>query len=118
MDLSTCIAGVTFRVGLMNASGALCVTQAELEALGGSDAGAIVTNSNELLATRLDLDRDFGSAGVETVLDQFFDDGCRPLHHLASGDLVDQVTRELANGHGTASGKAESPILSDRAYNL
>jgi hypothetical protein len=28
------------------------------------------------------------------------------------------VTRELANGHGTAFEKAESPILSDRAGNL
>jgi len=45
MDLSTVIAGVSFRVGLMNASGALCVTQAELEELGESDAGAIVTKS-------------------------------------------------------------------------
>ena len=45
MDLSTVIAGVPFRTGLMNASGALCVTQAELEALGESDAGAIVTKS-------------------------------------------------------------------------
>jgi len=45
MDLSTSIAGVSFRLGLMNASGALCVTQAELEALGESVAGAIVTKS-------------------------------------------------------------------------
>ncbi len=50
MDLSTCIAGVTFPVGLMNASGALCVTQAELEALGESNAGAIVTKSMTPLA--------------------------------------------------------------------
>jgi len=50
MDLTTNIAGVTFRVGLMNASGALCVTQAELEALGESDAGAIVTKSMTPLA--------------------------------------------------------------------
>ncbi len=45
MDLSTVIAGVAFPKGLMNASGALCVTQQELEALGASDAGAIVTKS-------------------------------------------------------------------------
>ncbi len=50
MDLSTDIAGVAFSVGLMNASGALCVTQAELEALGASDAGAIVTKSMTPLA--------------------------------------------------------------------
>ena len=50
MDLSTVIAGVSFRIALMNASGALCVTQAELEALGVSDAGAIVTKSMTPLA--------------------------------------------------------------------
>ena len=50
MDLSTRIAGVVFPVGLMNASGALCVTQAELEALGESDVGAIVTKSMTPLA--------------------------------------------------------------------
>jgi dihydroorotate dehydrogenase (fumarate) len=45
MDLSISIAGVTFPTCLMNASGALCVTREELEALGGSRAGAIVTKS-------------------------------------------------------------------------
>lgn len=44
-DLSTVIAGVSFPNGLMNASGALCVTQDELEALGASESGAIVTKS-------------------------------------------------------------------------
>ena len=45
MDLSTVIAGVSFPCGVMNASGALCVTPEELEALGRSHAGAIVTKS-------------------------------------------------------------------------
>ncbi|OQW34671.1 MAG: dihydroorotate oxidase [Nitrospira sp. SG-bin1] len=44
-DLSTTIAGVTFHSCFMNASGALCVTRDELEALGKSSAGAIVTKS-------------------------------------------------------------------------
>lgn len=44
-DLSTTIAGVTFPSCFMNASGALCVTRDELEALGKSGAGAIVTKS-------------------------------------------------------------------------
>ena len=43
MDLSTNIAGVQLSTCLMNASGARCVTQKELERLGGSFAGAIVT---------------------------------------------------------------------------
>ena len=45
MDLSTTIAGVRFSTCLMNASGALCVTKDELEALGQSRSGAIVTKS-------------------------------------------------------------------------
>lgn len=45
IDLSTTIAGVTFPGCVMNASGALCVTRDELEALGKSGAGAIVTKS-------------------------------------------------------------------------
>ena len=44
-DLSTTIAGIRFPLCLMNASGALCVTREELEALGRSQAGAIVTKS-------------------------------------------------------------------------
>ena len=45
MDLRTNIAGVEFPLCLMNASGALCVTQKELEELGRSRSGAIVTKS-------------------------------------------------------------------------
>ncbi|HMS83504.1 MAG TPA: dihydroorotate oxidase [Nitrospira sp.] len=45
MNLSTTIAGVTFPSCFMNAAGALCVTREELEALGRSSAGAIVTKS-------------------------------------------------------------------------
>lgn len=45
MDLSTTIAGVRFPICLMNAAGARCVTREELEALGRSCAGAIVTKS-------------------------------------------------------------------------
>ena len=44
-DVSITIAGVRFPLCLMNASGALCVTQEELEVLGRSRAGAIVTKS-------------------------------------------------------------------------
>jgi dihydroorotate dehydrogenase (fumarate) len=49
-DLSTTIAGIRFPLCLMNASGALCVTREELEALGRSRAGAIVTKSMTLEA--------------------------------------------------------------------
>ena len=45
MDLTVDIAGVKFPSCFMNASGALCVTENELMALGGSHSGAIVTKS-------------------------------------------------------------------------
>ncbi len=45
IDLSTTIAGVRFPSCFMNAAGALCVTREELEALGRSRSGAIVTKS-------------------------------------------------------------------------
>ena len=45
MDLTVDIAGVRFPSCFMNASGALCVTEDELMALGGSHSGAIVTKS-------------------------------------------------------------------------
>lgn len=48
MDLSITIAGVRFSSCFMNAAGALCVTREELEALGRSRAGAIVTKSMTL----------------------------------------------------------------------
>ena len=48
MDLSTTIAGMKFPSCLMNASGALCVTGEELESLGRSRSGAIVTKSMTL----------------------------------------------------------------------
>jgi dihydroorotate dehydrogenase (fumarate) len=47
-DLSCTIAGVRFPLCIMNASGALCVTREELDALGRSSAGAIVTKSMTL----------------------------------------------------------------------
>ena len=37
-------------------------------------------------------------AGVERVLDQFLDDGSRPLDHLAGGDLVDEVVGRMRIG--------------------
>jgi len=48
MNLSTKIAGVEFPSCLMNAAGALCVTREELESLGRSHSGAIVTKSMTL----------------------------------------------------------------------
>jgi len=48
MDLSVTIAGVRFPSCFMNAAGARCVTREELEALGRSRSGAIVTKSMTL----------------------------------------------------------------------
>lgn len=63
-DLSTTIAGVTFPSCFMNAAGALCVTREELEILGKSRAGGIVTKSMTLEARQGNPDpRYFGFPG-------------------------------------------------------
>ena len=45
MNLTANIAGITFPTCIMNAAGARCVTADELESIGCSRAGAIVTKS-------------------------------------------------------------------------
>jgi hypothetical protein len=35
-----------------------------------------------------------GSAGIDSILKQFFDDGSRPLHHLTGSYLVGNVVRK------------------------
>jgi hypothetical protein len=48
-------------------------------------------------------DADFGSAGVEAVLEQFLQHRGRALHHFAGGDLADEgVGKEANRGHGGA----------------
>jgi hypothetical protein len=52
---------------------------------------AIVLNPNELLASELDRDHDPRRAGIERVLDELLDDGCRALDDFARGDLVGEM---------------------------
>ena len=54
----------------------------------GVDAAAVVDDADEGDAAVGDLDADPGGAGVEGVLDELFDDGCRPLNHFTSGDAA------------------------------
>ncbi len=48
-----------------------------------------------------DIDLQTARTGIEAVLNQFLDHGCRALHNLAGGDLVDQVTGKLLNRHAS-----------------
>jgi hypothetical protein len=63
------------------------------------DAFAVVANTNQLLSARDNIDLYRLRTGIETVLHEFLDHGCGALHDLAGGDLVDQVTGELLDGH-------------------
>jgi hypothetical protein len=56
------------------------------------DTLTIIANTNELLTARHDVDLHSLCASVKAVLNQFLDYGCRALHDLACGDLIDQVT--------------------------
>ncbi len=89
MDLSTTIAGVRFPRCLMNAAGALCVTREELEALGRSRAGAIVTKSMTLEARRGNPEPryySFGSGSINSM-------GLPNLGYLAYAALIPQLRK-------------------------
>ncbi len=62
----------------------------------GRNAAAVVAHRGSGSAPPLlHLDLDAGSAGIQRILDQFLDDGRRALHHLAGGDLVDEMGRAV-----------------------
>lgn len=65
----------------------------------GRDAMTIIEYPNESRATRLDIHVNGTRARIERILNQFFDEGSRPLHHLARSDLVDERARQQSNRH-------------------
>ena len=52
---------------------------------------AVVAHPDQALAALLDVDDDARGFGVERVLDEFLHHRSGTLHHLARGDLVDDV---------------------------
>ena len=62
-------------------------------------AGAVIADADQPAAAAVGQNLDARRAGIERVLDQFLHDACRPLHHLARGDAVDDAFGELADGH-------------------
>ena len=68
----------------------------------GGNAGAVVAHPQELDPALFQVDLDAVGPGVEAVLDQLLGHRGRALHHLAGGDLVDEVGGQ--GGIGGASG--------------
>ena len=66
----------------------------------GVDAQAVVAHPNPLHTGLFDIDPDGRSPGVETVFHQLLDDGRRPLHDLAGGDLVRDELAKWPNASG------------------
>ncbi len=69
----------------------------------GGNAAAIVAHPDQSDTAALDVDLNATRAGIEAVLDELLDDRCRPLDHLAGGDLIDELTRQDLNGHARSS---------------
>ena len=66
----------------------------------GMDAQAVVPHTDPLHARVLDVDPNGRSPGVEAVFHQLLDDGRRPLHDLAGGDLVRDELAKWPNASG------------------
>ncbi len=57
--------------------------------IGTGHALAVVADTNQPPAAPVRQNIDAPRTRVERVLDQFLDDACRPLDHLAGGDTID-----------------------------
>ena len=66
------------------------------------NAAAIVADADQPHAALFQIDIHAGGAGIEGVFDQFLDDRCRALDHLAGSDLVDQDLGQLPDRHQRA----------------
>ena len=67
------------------------------------DAVAVVGQTDQLDTALLQIQANLAAAGIETVFQQFLDDGGRALDHLAGGDLGnEQVWEEVDMGHGVS----------------
>ena len=58
---------------------------------------AVVRHANQPLSALLNLDANRVGTRIQSVLEQFLDDGSRPLHHLARGDFVGHSLWQYAN---------------------
>src|SRR5207302_3959170 len=57
-------------------------------------AFAIVGDLQQASTAGFDIDDDARRAGVDSILDELFGDGCRPLNHFAGSDQVGNMIRE------------------------
>ena len=63
-------------------------------------ARAIIGHADQATAAFFNHDFDARCTGINRILDDLFDRRRRTLHHLASGDAVDQDRVEAADEHG------------------
>ena len=61
------------------------------------NAAAVVFHRNQAHTTGQKAQGDLAGAGVQGVIDQLAHHGCGALHHLAGGDLADQLIGQVAN---------------------
>ncbi len=60
-------------------------------------AAAIVDDANQSPAARLDFHANNGGAGVERILEEFFDDGSGAFDYFSGGDFVGDLVGKNAN---------------------
>src|SRR5215475_10853854 len=62
-----------------------------------SHAAAVVGDCDQLPPTRFDFNANPRSTSVQRILEEFLDDGCRPLNNFARSDFVGDVVGEYAD---------------------
>src|SRR6185437_5860685 len=62
-------------------------------------AVAVIAHDDQALPAIAQHHLDARGAGIDGVLNQFLDGGCRALDHFAGGDAIDEDWRQLTDGH-------------------
>src|SRR6185295_16834009 len=75
----------------------------------GAHAQAIVGYADAAPSAFFDIDGDARRSGIERILDEFLDDGCRTLHNLACGDAICDVVWKNSNFRHVRSSESGYP---------
>jgi len=77
-------------------------------------AAAVITHRNKAGPSAGEIHPNSGRSGVQAVLDEFLDEGGRPLNNLARRNLARNVIRQKANFSHTWNGGAVAEPLQQK----
>ena len=79
-------------------------------------AAAVVGDLDQLFSTSFDLDTNAGGGGVESIFEELFHHGCRPLNDFASSNLIGNgFGKDVDLSHGNGGSWSVSQMITGKA---